>query len=178
MNRVNSSSDSARLVPNEPFPAYAFIPGRSPHPTSDPAGHSFGKEPSLPPPLDSERWYESRPYLFGIDLFNAGYYWESHVAWESLWLACGRKGLVADFLKALIHLAAAGVKAQEGKPQGVKSHGSRAREGWQKLMRSLPARQGAFMGFALAELIALADAIDQTGWPEAAPVLLPAFPEQ
>ena len=34
---------------------------------------------------------------------------KSHVAWESLWMACGRKGAVADFLKGLIKLAAAGV---------------------------------------------------------------------
>jgi len=61
-----------------------------------------------------------------IDLFNGGYYWESHVALESLWIACGRKGIVADFLKGLIKLAAAGVKGLEGKPEGVKSHSGRA----------------------------------------------------
>ena len=119
-----------RLVPDEPFPPYAFVPGRLPHPTSDPAGHSFGKEPAEPRKVDPERWHECRPYLYGIDLFNGGYYWESHVAWESLWMACGRKGVVADFLKGLIKLAAAGVKALEGKAEGVRSHAGRAAELW------------------------------------------------
>jgi type II secretory pathway pseudopilin PulG len=45
-----------RLVPDEPLPAYAFVPGRFPHPISDPAGHSFGKEPAVPPQVDPERW--------------------------------------------------------------------------------------------------------------------------
>jgi len=53
----------ARLVPDEPFPPYAFVPGRLPHPTSDPAGHSFGKEPAVPSNVDPERWHECRPYL-------------------------------------------------------------------------------------------------------------------
>ena len=42
-------------------------------------------------------------------MFNGGFYWES-LAWESLWLACGRKGVVADFLKGLIKLAAGMLK--------------------------------------------------------------------
>ena len=65
-----------RLVPDEPLPPYSFVPGRSPHPISDPAGHSFGHRPQQPPELEPEQWATSKTYLFGIDLFNAGYYWE------------------------------------------------------------------------------------------------------
>lgn len=46
-------------------------------------------------------------YLRGIDLFNHGFYWESHEAWEAVWISAGRRGSVADFLKALIKVAAA-----------------------------------------------------------------------
>src|SRR5436305_1775997 len=109
---------AARLLPDEPLPPYAYVPGRFPHPTADPAGHSFAMEPVVPPKIEPGEWQQCRPYLYGIDLFNAGYFWEGHVAWESLWLACGRQGAVADFLKALIHLAAAGVKALESRPEG------------------------------------------------------------
>lgn len=70
----------ARLVPDEPYSSYAFVPGRFPHPTSDQEGHSFGSEPETPDKVDPDRWHECRPYLFGIDLFNHGYHWESHVA--------------------------------------------------------------------------------------------------
>ena len=61
-------------------------------------------------------------------LFNAGYYWEAHDAWESLWHAHGRRGVVADVIKALIKLAAAGVKAREGHEHGVRIHAGRAAE--------------------------------------------------
>jgi hypothetical protein len=59
-------------------------------------------------------------------LFNAGYYWEAHEAWESLWHAHARRGPIADVLRALIKLAAAGVKVREGRPGGVRTHASRA----------------------------------------------------
>src|SRR5207247_604714 len=80
---------------------------------SDPAGHSFGRAPEPVEPLPPDKWQHNRTYLFAIDLFNAGYFWEAHEQWEALWHAAGRKGATADFLKALIHLAAAGVKHLE-----------------------------------------------------------------
>jgi hypothetical protein len=172
---MNLSSDKPvpRLVPDEPFPPYAYVPRRFPHPTADPAGHSFGITPALPPGVEPDRWLECRPYLYGLDLFNWGYYWESHVAWESLWLACGRKGTVADFLKGLIKLAAAGVKALEGTPQGVKSHSSRAAELWRGLIHFMEKEPALFMGLRLRELIDVADMIHQGGWPVNPPRLMP-----
>jgi hypothetical protein len=158
-----------RLVPDEPFPPYTFVPGgRDPHPFSDPAGHSFGKPEPAPAPLDPERWRESRTYLYGLDLFNAGFFWESHVQFEALWKAAGRKGPVADFLKGLIKLASAGVKYCEGKSIGVRTHAGRAAE----LFRGVG--QEEFLGFRVAELVALAEGIHERGWPAATPVLLPA----
>ena len=68
------------------------------------------------------------PFRYGVDLFNHGYYWEAHEAWEGVWHACGRRGRLADFLKGLIHLAAAGVKSREGNLNGVVKHAERAKE--------------------------------------------------
>jgi hypothetical protein len=115
-----------RLLPDEPLPPYTFVPGRSPHPVSDPAGHMGGQPSQRPPAPDPHRWQESRAFLRGVDLFNHGYYWEAHEAWEGLWHACGRDGPVADFLRGLIKLAAAGVKVREGVPEGVAGHARRA----------------------------------------------------
>ena len=171
---MKSSSDNEpvpRLMPEEPFPPYAFVPGCNPHPTGDPSGHSFGVEPALPAKVEPDHWQSCRPYLRGIDLFNAGYYWESHVAWESLWLANGRKGEIADFLKGLIKLAAAGVKALEGTPEGVKSHSTRAAELWRGVLPSLGTVNDVFMGFRTKELIDVADSIRQNGWPTQPPML-------
>jgi hypothetical protein len=175
MMSANENRLVPRLVPEEPMPPYAFVPGRFPHPESDPAGHSFGLDRAPAQPLDPERWAASKPYLYGFDLFNGGFYWESHVAWESLWLAAQRKGLVADFLKGLIHLAAAGLKHFEGKPQGVKSHARRAAELWRTVTRSLATEDKPFLGFTLKGLIALAETISHEGWPQTPPLLLPAF---
>jgi predicted metal-dependent hydrolase len=95
-------------------------------------------------------------YLYGLDLFNHGYYWEAHEAWESQWHAAGRHGPAADFLKALIKLAAAGVKAREGRAAGVRQHAQRA----ERLLRgvqdaALPVR----FGLSLRTLIAGAEKI-------------------
>ena len=60
----------------------------------------------------------------GLDLFNRQQYFAAHEEWEADWHAAGRRGNDADFLKALIHLAAAGVKFQQNTPAGVRSHAS------------------------------------------------------
>lgn len=143
-----------RLVPDEPLPPYSYVTGRFPHPTRDPAGHSFGRAAHQPPPIAPDRWRQSRDYLAGCDLFNHGYYWEAHEMWEGLWHACGRRGPTADFIKALIKLAAAGVKAREGRPGGVARHAARAAE----LLESVRARttEASYLGLDVDRLIATA----------------------
>src|SRR5207253_3029830 len=65
---MSERPDVPRLVPDEPLPPYAFVPGRCPHPVSDPAGHSFNVPRERPAPPDPEDWAACRPYLVGIDL--------------------------------------------------------------------------------------------------------------
>jgi hypothetical protein len=96
---------------------------------ASPAGHSYGRVWPPTRPIDPDRWRESAEYAEGIALFNAGYYWEAHEVWERLWNAEGRRGAVAELLKALIKLAAAGVKAREGRVGGVVTHLTRAASG-------------------------------------------------
>src|SRR6266496_2854246 len=93
-----SSTPEPRLVPDMPLPPYAHVPGRTPHPISDPRGHSFGARHELPDAPDEKHWQQCRAYQYGIDLFNHGYYWEAHEAWEGLWHACGRGGRMGSFL--------------------------------------------------------------------------------
>ena len=115
------------MTEDEPWPPYAFIPGGPwPHPTRSPQGHSFGEDHPAAPPVEGDDWSRSATYLRGVALFNAGYYWEAHEVWESLWHAHGRKGATADVLKGLIKLAAAGVKVREGQPHGITTHARRA----------------------------------------------------
>jgi hypothetical protein len=160
-----------RLVPDIPFPPYAFIPGKQPHPVSDPAGHSYGQEPAPPDQFDPGCWQDCTLYLYGLDLFNAGYYWECHVQLEAVWVACGRQGLIADFLKALIKLAAAGVKQGEGKPEGVRSHAQRAQE----LFAAVRSQEKQLLGFSLEDLIHFTTVLVEKGWPLEPPVLWPTI---
>ncbi|MEN3974037.1 DUF309 domain-containing protein [Emcibacter sp. SYSU 3D8] len=139
-----------RYLPDEPFPAYAYRPGRDPHPVRDPRGHSYGLHSPAPPVPDPARWRDSRDYLRGIDLFNAGYYWEAHEAWEGLWNACGRTGPTALLMQALIALTAAGVKVRAGNGRGAASHARRA----ERMLMDLAATAPLFMGLKLSGLAA------------------------
>ena len=61
-----------RYAPGRDFPPYAYLPGRDPHPTRDPEGHSYGEEETPPPYMAPEEWASNEEYLFGVDLYNAG----------------------------------------------------------------------------------------------------------
>ena len=93
------------LVPQKSFPPYAYLPGREPHPVRDPTGHSYHVEPI---PLAAEPSLGSDIFLWGLDLFNHGYYWEAHEAWEGLWQVADRDGPLRMLFK--------GLKAAENRP--------------------------------------------------------------
>jgi uncharacterized protein len=110
-----------------PLPAYSYFPGCAwPHPNRSSGGH-VKKDLAgggLRSPVD-KRWWSTK-FLRGVELFNAGYYWEAHEVWEELWHVERRQGPTAEVLKALIKLAAAGVKVREGRENGVRTHCHRA----------------------------------------------------
>jgi hypothetical protein len=145
-----------RYCPELPLPPYSYVTGLAPHPTRDPAGHSYGRHEPPPAPLNELNYRASLPYLYGLDLFNHGFYWEAHEAWEALWHAAGRTGPTAALLKGLIKLAAAGVKAREGRAAGVRQHAQRAAE----LVREAQSRQTPRMfGLSLTDLIVAAESV-------------------
>jgi len=111
-----------------PFPSYTYVPGKTPHPIRESTGHSYQQPEPFVESFSSDEWPKCEAYLFGIDLFNAGFFWESHEQWEAVWHAVGRVGTTASFLKGLIKLSAAGVKSLEQKPNGVQRHAHRAAE--------------------------------------------------
>lgn len=159
-----------------PLPPYTYVSGRTPHPIHDPAGHLFHQPPSRPPRIDPARWPESADYLYGVDLFNAGYYWEAHEVWEGLWHAENRTGPVANFLKGLIKLAAAGVKRYEGRTAGIHRHAARAEELFRSLEESEWTRGGTFLGLSRDDLLTLSHDL-QSLPPQPAPeqILLPGL---
>jgi transposase len=128
-----------------PLPPYSYVPGHEhPHPVTDPRGHSFGQasRPQITPeqvvrlPVDTASRRRALAALLAADpgwlsaiaLFNEGYAWESHEAWEQFWNVLGRTTPAARQVQGLIHLAAACVKIREGRPAGVARHAERARQ--------------------------------------------------
>jgi len=141
---------------NRPFPTYSYVPRHVPHPVSHPLGHMFGQKRDRSEPLDADRWFASDEYLYGIDLFNHGYYWEAHEAWEALWLAAGRRGPTAIWLKALIKLAAAVVKLREGSAIGALRHALRVQQLLGELQIAAPDAAEHFCGAEIAVVAELA----------------------
>lgn len=142
-------NEKIRYLPSWPLPLYRFIPGKNIHPNKA-GGHMFENGDLITDPLDQSMPSENNFLRFSIDLFNHQYYWECHVYLEALWNAHGRKGTVADFLKALIKLGAAGVKINLNEATDCSDHLLRARE----LLMSVKATEGdLFLGFNLDDLI-------------------------
>ncbi len=112
------------------FPAYAHRLGVTPHPVTDPRGHSFGIAPVHAVILHSDiatNWPACTPYLWGADLFNHGYWWEAHEAWEEPWKALDRESIEARFLQGLIQVAAAALQHANGQHAGAARLLDRAR---------------------------------------------------
>jgi hypothetical protein len=59
--------------------------------------------------------------LYGIDLYNYAYWWESHEVFEGLWHAVGHDTEQGNFFQALIQLAAANLKQFLGNGQAAQT---------------------------------------------------------
>jgi len=79
----------------------------------------------------------------GIELFNAGRFFDCHEVWEEVWKrASGAEKL---FYQGMIQAAVAILHAQRGNPRG-------ARSTWDKARAKLEPLPAEHMGIALAEL--------------------------
>lgn len=96
------------------FPPYRYVPGKEPHPVRDPGGHSYNKLPETLDNFTPEQWQSCEPYLYGIDLFNHGYWWEAHEALEVVWVAAGRNTETGLFVQGLIQISVAHLKRLQG----------------------------------------------------------------
>jgi len=144
-------SSPLRYAPSRAFPAYAYVPGEQPHPTGDPAGHSYSEHDEAPSPYFSPAdWRDNEDYRFGVDLYNAGYLWEAHEAWEGLWHSAKHDALQADFLQGLIQCAAAALKVRMRQPAGVVKLSTL---GLGRLERVARESRGEFMGLDVTRFV-------------------------
>jgi predicted metal-dependent hydrolase len=104
-----------------------------------------------------ELWVE------GIELFNAGRFFDCHEIWEELWRR--ESGAEKLFYQGMIQAAVAILHAQRGNPRG-------ARSTWHKARVKLESLPEEHMGIALGEL---REAVDV--FVASAPVGRPLLPQ-
>jgi hypothetical protein len=145
------------------FPPYRFTPGRDPHPTADPRGHSYHKpgapEPTVDP-VPPERWRESIDYRYACDLYNHGYWWEAHEAWEGLWRCYERRSTGHRFLQGVIQVAAAHMQQYLGHAHGVERLQETSRAHLHSVMEQSQADE--YMGLRIGAF--LAEVADYYDW--------------
>jgi hypothetical protein len=107
-------------------------------------------------PVAAEASLGSDVFLWGLDFFNHGYYWEAHEAWEGLWQVVDRGGPSRMLFKGLILLSAAGVKIREGK------HAGRATALLRRLMKVPELAFERALGMSPAALAEYAEAAAKT----------------
>lgn len=151
MDSIDKKTGLSRYS-QRPFPPYRYLPFQTdkphPHPRTDPAGHSYNEEEDYLPKFSPDDWRTCEPYLYGIDLFNHGYWWEAHEALETVWLAAGQKSTrCGKFLQGLIQLAGAQLKRFIDEPLGAQSL---TKSGIEKLLLV----EGVYLGIEIASFVA------------------------
>jgi predicted metal-dependent hydrolase len=96
---------------SEPYPSHRIIP--APHKGVDRARADAFKQAV-------ERLDDDEAWRFGVDLFNAHYFWEAHEAWERLWHSAPDGSRAKSALKGLIQIAAALLKLHAGNELGAR----------------------------------------------------------
>lgn len=131
-----------RYLPQRSLPERAFIPGRGSKPELDTQPARY---------LAAERWRENEAYLWGTDLYNHGFAWEAHEAWEGLWRAAKHDEAQATFLQGLIQCTAARVKASMDDAEAAERVLAR---GLARLSRVRDQLGDGYMGLSLARYLA------------------------
>jgi hypothetical protein len=108
-----------RYFPQRFFPEYRHLPGITPHPITDPKGHSYRVLENVVHALNIKNWQTNKIYLYGIDLYNYAYWWESHEIFESLWHLSAENSLEKFLLQGIIQISAAFLKRHQNIIGGI-----------------------------------------------------------
>ena len=98
----------------------------------------------------AEDWRANEDYLFGVDLYNAGFLWEAHEAWEGLWHSAKHDALQAEHLQGLIQCTAAALKVRMEQPRGL---AALSKLGTERLERVTSEARGSYMGLDVAAFV-------------------------
>ena len=106
-----------------------------------------------PPRTDPTAWRGNVPYLYGMALFEAGFYWEAHEVWEPVWMNCAPNSPERHLLQALIQYANAALKRDMARARATR----RLIDDCSKHLVRVPRRsgQGVLMGVDVVRWLAL-----------------------
>jgi predicted metal-dependent hydrolase len=127
-------------VADLPLPPHRHIPGQNERP--DEAFFNSVKEES------------DKAWLYGIRLFNAGFYWEAHEVLEPVWLNASPNSRERYLVQAVIHLANGLLKETMGRPNARRRLAGLAHG---RLVEAFPEGRGRLMCIEAADLFAAAD---------------------
>ncbi len=94
-----------------PLPSRRHIPGSGSEPDRPPLDRV---KAGTPRSMRAEIWREVPAYLYGVELYASGYFWEAHEVWEPVWLATRPSSRERHLMVALIQLANACLKLAMG----------------------------------------------------------------
>ncbi len=141
--------ESLRYLPGRPLPPHRYVPGRHPRPVRDRSSYRKAQR-QWHAAWEPAAWRKLEDWLWGVDLFNAFFFWEAHEAWERLWVAQPKDSLPAMVLQGLIQIAAALLKVRAG---SVASATTLSHAGLDKIDRVAGAVPSLF-GLNLGETVA------------------------
>lgn len=88
------------------LPTYRHLPFQNPHPFLDEDGHSYGEKLDPVEGFGPDTWMDCEEYLYSIDLFNNGFWWEAHERLKQVSLGAGRESEAGRFIQGLIQVTA------------------------------------------------------------------------
>lgn len=94
----------------------------------------------------AESWQRSERYLYAIDLFNYGYFWEAHEVLEVLWFDAGKETTTGIFIQGIIQVSAALLKETQLNHKGALSLADKG-------LLKLCSKTGVFLGIRVESFV-------------------------
>lgn len=91
---------SSERYSDRPLPEERYVPGRGLRPDGGPGEDAF---------------------RHGVDLFNNGYWWEAHEAWEAVWMGLAPNSAERHGLQAMIQTANCCLKIRMGQGRAARA---------------------------------------------------------
>ena len=120
MNPQFTDSDIPRYT-DRALPSYRHLPFQNAHPFLDKGGHSYGEKLTPPEDFNPDNWENHEEYLYCIDLFNNGFWWEAHERLKYLSMATGQESETGQFIRGIIQISAALLKHFMGEDGGAQT---------------------------------------------------------